>query len=70
MVMAELKDAYPSIFVVTDVDLPGDFTNDAEKYLDFKPLAKGGKVALQTCMDSALGRWSFINRCTLIYRTM
>jgi len=55
--MAELKDAYPSIFLsLTDVDLPGDFTNDYQKYLDFKPLAKGGKAVLQTCMDSALGR--------------
>ena len=57
--MAELKDAYPSIFLsLTDVDLPGDFTNDYEKYLDFKPLAKGGKAVLQTCMDSfrACGR--------------
>ena len=54
--MEAQKDAYPSVFLsLTDVDLPVDFTNDYSKYSDFKPLAKGGKAILQTCMDNALG---------------
>ena len=55
--MTSLKDAYPSVFLsLTDVDLPVGFTNDYSKYTEFKPLAKGGKAILQTCMDQALGR--------------
>ena len=55
--MVDHKDAYASVFLsLTDVDLPVDFTNDYTKYSDFKPLAKGGKAVLQTCMDNALGR--------------
>ncbi len=55
--MEAQKDAYSSVFLsLTDIDLPVDFTNDYTKYSDFKPLAKGGKAILQTCMDNALGR--------------
>ena len=55
--MVAQKDAYASVFLsLTDVDLPVDFTNDYDKYSDFKFLAKGGKAVLQTCLDNALGR--------------
>tara|TARA_B100000945_G_C20408636_1_gene611415 strand:+ start:992 stop:1972 length:981 start_codon:yes stop_codon:yes gene_type:complete len=55
--MVAQKDAYASVFLsLTDVDLPVDFINDYDKYSDFRPLAKGGKAVLQTCMDNALGR--------------
>jgi len=51
------KDNYQSIFLSgTDAELPLWFTNDYQKYSNFREMAGGGNGLLLACKDNNLGR--------------
>ena len=55
--MLQKQDNYPKISLSeTDKQLPKYFSNGFTRYANFKPMAKGGKAELYSCLDKNLGR--------------
>jgi serine/threonine-protein kinase len=56
--MLQKQDNYPKISLSeTDKQLPKYFSNGFTRYANFKPMAKGGKAELYSCLDKNLGRY-------------
>jgi serine/threonine-protein kinase len=52
-----MADKYPHIYIKdTDAELPKYQTTGFGRYVNFKPLARGGTATLQSCRDKNLGR--------------
>ncbi|MBD3674335.1 MAG: serine/threonine protein kinase [Planctomycetaceae bacterium] len=55
--MLQKQDNYPKVSLSeTDKPLPKYFSNGFTRYATFKPMAKGGKAELYSCLDKNLGR--------------
>lgn len=55
--MTEKPDPYPKIILSgTDPDLPEDFQNSFDRYVDFQNMGGGGNGILRSCWDSVMGR--------------